>query len=99
MPRRTGPQVVHPQGAVISRGFRKLKKERKGSQCQPQQNKSSKRKIEECTEASWNIKRSMRAEKRNKLETLTTEEEEAAHQNRTKDLYVCQAREASKGQK
>ncbi|KAH3738958.1 hypothetical protein DPMN_045602 [Dreissena polymorpha] len=41
----------------------------------------------ECTETNTKVKRSLRADKRNCLAPLVTEAEEAAHKNRTKDLY------------
>ena len=51
---------------------------------------------EEYTEANRSVKRSIRADKRNYLETLATEAEEAAYQNRTKDLYSITKRLAGK---
>jgi hypothetical protein len=51
---------------------------------------------EEYTEANRSVKRSIREDKRNYLETLATEAEEAAYQNRTKDLYSITKRLAGK---
>ena len=42
---------------------------------------------EEYTEANRSVKRSIREDKRNYLETLATEAEDTAYQNRTKYLY------------
>ena len=42
---------------------------------------------EKYTKTNTSVKQSIRADKRNYLETLATEAQEAAHPYRTKDLY------------
>ncbi|KAH3789061.1 hypothetical protein DPMN_167229 [Dreissena polymorpha] len=90
MSRSTGLQVLHPQGVDISRdaseSCRKTRKE--GKYVNNSRTRAAKVKAkEEKNEANRSVKRSIRADKRNYIETLETEVEEASNQNRTKDLY------------